>query len=231
MTFRETTLASGIPARICRISFSGELAFEVNVSGWYGAPVWEEIYAAGAGVRHHPVRHRDHARAARREGLPDRRPGHRRHRHPAGRRHGVGRLQGRRTSSASGPTAAPTPPAPTASTWSVLPVDRTMRLPEGTQLIGRTALDDGRRRRCRCSGHVTSSYHSAALGRSFALALIKDGRNRIGQTLLAPGRRPSWSTSSWPRPSSTTPKGPGAMVEPDRADRCAAARWHDLAPT
>ena len=31
MTFRETTLASGIPARVCRISFSGELAFEVNV--------------------------------------------------------------------------------------------------------------------------------------------------------------------------------------------------------
>ena len=32
-------------------------------------------------VRHHPVRHRDHARAARREGLSDHRPGHRRHRH------------------------------------------------------------------------------------------------------------------------------------------------------
>ncbi|WP_148797285.1 aminomethyltransferase family protein, partial [Enterococcus faecium] len=47
MTFRETTLASGIPARICRISFSGELAFEVNVSGWYGAQVWEDIHAAG----------------------------------------------------------------------------------------------------------------------------------------------------------------------------------------
>ena len=47
MTFRETTLASGIPARVCRISFSGELAFEVNVSGWYGVQVWEDIYAAG----------------------------------------------------------------------------------------------------------------------------------------------------------------------------------------
>jgi sarcosine oxidase subunit alpha len=35
-------------------------------------------------------------------------------------------------------------------------------------------------------GHVTSSYRSAVLDRTFALALIKDGRNRIGQTLLAP---------------------------------------------
>lgn len=35
-------------------------------------------------------------------------------------------------------------------------------------------------------GHVTSSYNSAALGRTFGLALIKDGRNRIGETLQAP---------------------------------------------
>ncbi len=34
-------------------------------------------------------------------------------------------------------------------------------------------------------GFVTSSYHSAALGRSFALALIQNGRNRIGETLVA----------------------------------------------
>ena len=46
------------------------------------------------------------------------------------------------------------------------------------------------RRRCRCSGHVTSSYRSAALGRTFALALMHDGRDRIGQTLYVPvGRR------------------------------------------
>jgi sarcosine oxidase subunit alpha len=35
-------------------------------------------------------------------------------------------------------------------------------------------------------GHVTSSYRSAALGRTFALALVKGGRNRIGQRVLAP---------------------------------------------
>ena len=47
MAFRETVLASGIPARICRISFSGELAFEVNVAGWYGLCVWEQVFEAG----------------------------------------------------------------------------------------------------------------------------------------------------------------------------------------
>ena len=35
-------------------------------------------------------------------------------------------------------------------------------------------------------GHVTSSYHSEALGRPFALALIKGGRDRFGEVLLAP---------------------------------------------
>ena len=35
-------------------------------------------------------------------------------------------------------------------------------------------------------GHVTSSYHSAELGRTFALALVRAGRARIGQTLHVP---------------------------------------------
>jgi sarcosine oxidase subunit alpha len=35
-------------------------------------------------------------------------------------------------------------------------------------------------------GHITSSYRSAELGRPFALALVKAGRSRIGQTLHVP---------------------------------------------
>jgi sarcosine oxidase subunit alpha len=35
-------------------------------------------------------------------------------------------------------------------------------------------------------GHVTSSYRSAALGRSFALALVSGGRERVGERLYAP---------------------------------------------
>jgi sarcosine oxidase subunit alpha len=35
-------------------------------------------------------------------------------------------------------------------------------------------------------GHVTSSYHSEALGRTFALGLVKAGRDRIGQRLFTP---------------------------------------------
>jgi len=35
-------------------------------------------------------------------------------------------------------------------------------------------------------GHVTSSYHSANLGHSIALALIKGGRERTGETVHVP---------------------------------------------
>ena len=35
-------------------------------------------------------------------------------------------------------------------------------------------------------GHVTSSYYSACLGRSIALALVKGGRARMGETVYAP---------------------------------------------
>jgi sarcosine oxidase subunit alpha len=68
---------------------------------------------------------------------------------------------------------------------SVLPADHALRLPEGAQLIEQTEVVDLAGGPVPMLGHVTSSYHSAALGRSFALALIKDGRNRIGETLTA----------------------------------------------
>jgi sarcosine oxidase subunit alpha len=35
-------------------------------------------------------------------------------------------------------------------------------------------------------GHVTSSYMSPTLGRAFALALLKDGRARLGERLYVP---------------------------------------------
>ena len=35
-------------------------------------------------------------------------------------------------------------------------------------------------------GHVTSSYHSVTLGRSIALALVRDGQSLMGRTLHVP---------------------------------------------
>ncbi|MGI8888960.1 MAG: 2Fe-2S iron-sulfur cluster-binding protein, partial [Nocardioidaceae bacterium] len=41
------TLVGGTPARMMRISFSGELAYEVNIDGRHGQSLWELIYEAG----------------------------------------------------------------------------------------------------------------------------------------------------------------------------------------
>lgn len=60
----------------------------------------------------------------------------------------------------------------------LLPRDPAVVLEEGAQVT-----ETGR---APALGHVTSSYRSPALGRGFALALVADGRARIGATLRVP---------------------------------------------
>ena len=185
MAFRETTLASGIPARVCRISFSGELAFEVNVSGWYGQQVWEDIYAAGSEFDITPYGTETMHVLRAEKGYPivgqdtdgSVTP------QDAGMAWVVSKVKdfvGKRSY-----TRSDTARTDRKHLVSVLPADPTLRLPEGTHLIGHTASVNAGIQPVPMLGHVTSSYHSAALGRSFGLALIKNGRNLIGQTLTA----------------------------------------------
>ncbi|MFK0292768.1 sarcosine oxidase subunit alpha family protein [Streptomyces sp. NPDC090442] len=186
MAFRETTLASGIPARICRISFSGELAYEINVSAWYGPAVWDEVYAIG---RPHDITpygtETMHVLRAEKgfiivgqdtDGTVT--P------HDAGMSWVVSQQKdfiGKRSYS-----RADTARSDRKQLVGLLPSDRTTRLPEGTQLVAPDVPITPEAGPVPMLGHVTSSYHSAALGRPFALALVADGRARIGETLLAP---------------------------------------------
>jgi sarcosine oxidase subunit alpha len=64
----------------------------------------------------------------------------------------------------------------------LLPVDRREVLPEGSQIVEKA--DD--KPPMAMIGHVTSSYYSAYLERSIALALIKRGRSRHGETVQVP---------------------------------------------
>ena len=38
---------AGVPARVFRISFTGELSYEINVPAHYGADVWNALFDAG----------------------------------------------------------------------------------------------------------------------------------------------------------------------------------------
>jgi sarcosine oxidase, subunit alpha len=186
MTFRETTLASGIPARICRISFSGELAFEINVSGWYGRGVWEEVYAAGQdlGITPYGTETMHVLRAEKGYPIVGQDTDGTVTPQDAGMEWIVSKVKdfvGRRSYS-----RVDTMRPDRKHLVGVLPVDRTTRLPEGAQLVAQgspaTPVDGP----VPMLGHVTSSYHSEALGRPFGLALIKGGRDRFGEVLLAP---------------------------------------------
>jgi sarcosine oxidase subunit alpha len=64
----------------------------------------------------------------------------------------------------------------------LLSADPDVVLEEGSQVTDRAAL----RPPMPVVGHVTSSYHSAVLGRSIALALVSGGRARMGHTLYVP---------------------------------------------
>ena len=74
----------------------------------------------------------------------------------------------------------------------LLPIDPSVVLEEGAQVIAARASSTGPALQRRGSaegpslGHVTSSYHSPVLQRGFALALVSAGRSRVGGRLRIP---------------------------------------------
>ncbi len=116
MAWRETNVA-GIAARVCRISFSGELAYEINVSPWEALALWEALYEAGApyGITPYGTETMHVLRAE--KGYPI--IGQDTDGTVTPQDLGMSWVVSRRsrTSSASGRTPVPTPSAPTASSW------------------------------------------------------------------------------------------------------------------
>jgi sarcosine oxidase subunit alpha len=186
MAFRETTLASGIPARICRISFSGELAYEINVCAWYGLAVWEEVDAIGRpyDITPYGTETMHVLRAEKGYIIVGQDTDGTVTPQDAGMSWVVSKQKdfiGKRSFA-----RADTSRTDRKQLVGLLPSDRTTRLPEGTQLVAPDVPITPEAGPVPMLGHVTSSYHSPALGRPFALALVADGRARIGATLLAP---------------------------------------------
>ncbi|MEE4596163.1 sarcosine oxidase subunit alpha family protein [Streptomyces sp. DSM 41524] len=186
MALRETTLDSGVPARICRISFSGELAYEINVSAWYGLAVWEEVYAVGRpyDITPYGTETMHVLRAEKGYIIVGQDTDGTVTPQDAGMSWVVSKQKdfiGKRSYSRPD-TSRPD----RKHLVGLLPSDRVTRLPEGTQLIAPDVPVTPEAGPVPMLGHVTSSYHSQALGRPFALALVSAGRDRVGDTLLAP---------------------------------------------
>ena len=63
----------------------------------------------------------------------------------------------------------------------ILTKDPNLILEEGAQLVEQVSKPP-----MEMIGHVTSSYYSPNLGRSIALALVKEGLKKKGKTIFAP---------------------------------------------
>ena len=65
-------------------------------------------------------------------------------------------------------------------------------------------------------GHVTSSYRSATLGRSIALAVVAGGRARIGETLFVPMPGTTHRVTVTDTAVLRSRREPGSMADPPR---------------
>jgi sarcosine oxidase subunit alpha len=181
MSLREGRVA-GAPTRLARVSFTGELGFEVNIPADFGESVLEAIWSEGEkfGAAAYGLDALHLLRAEKgyvivgqeTDGtttLDDL---------------GLTRMAAMAKPDFIGKRSLALPDLKRADRKQLvglLPDDPAFTPEEGAQIVAvaRPAIGSP------ALGHVTSSYFSPTLDRSFALALVAEGRARLGETLFA----------------------------------------------
>jgi sarcosine oxidase subunit alpha len=182
MAVREGNVC-GTPARIFRVSFTGELGFEINVPAGSALRVWEAIQGnvAKAGGSAYGTETMHVLRAEKGYILV----GQETDGTVIPNDLGLDWLLGRKAEDFVGRRSL---------------ARSDMQRTDRKQLVGltvrnsETPLEEGAQVTSEAKpplgtpalGHITSSYHSAALNRPIALALVQSGRNRLGQRLYVP---------------------------------------------
>ncbi|MDO9222769.1 MAG: sarcosine oxidase subunit alpha family protein [Caulobacter sp.] len=175
-----------MPVRLFRVSFTGELGYEINVPAGRATQAWQAIMDAGAahGICPYGTETMHVLRAEKgyiivgqdTDGTvtPD----------DAGLGWAVGKTKpdfvGQRS------LRRPDMIEPSRKQLvGLLPTDPTLVLEEGAQLLAEEMIGEPGT----SLGHITSSYWSSTLGRSIAMGLVESGRRRMGQTLFASSGR------------------------------------------
>jgi sarcosine oxidase, subunit alpha len=179
--------AVGVPARVVRISFSGELAYEVNVCANEARHVWEALLAAGEafGITPYGAETMHVLRAEKGFIIVGQETDGSVTPIDLGMSWVVAKGKdfiGRRSLARSD-----TARDDRKQLVGLLSENPDEILPEGGQIVATANAPVP----IPMLGHVTSSYFSACLKRSIALALVKRGRERMGEKLdipLADGR-------------------------------------------
>jgi sarcosine oxidase subunit alpha len=185
MSVREGRIC-GVPSRLFRVSFTGELGFEVNVPADYGRAVWDAIWeqarrfdAVAYGTEAmHVMRAEKGYIIVGQETDGTVTP------HDLGLGWAIGK--GKRDFVGKRSLARPDlVKGDRKQLVGLLTADPKTVLEEGAQIVAVPAPPKG----SPALGHVTSAYWSETLQRSIALALVTRGRSRDGETLYASGTR------------------------------------------
>ncbi len=179
MGYKEANLF-GVPARIFRISFSGELAYEINVESGYGIFMWEKIIELGKEMNIEP--YGTEALSTLRIEMG----------HVAG-----SEIDGRVISSDLSLEGMLSKKKDFIGKRSlnreafinpnrekivgVVPLDKKSMIPEGSHLVSdnKASLPNPK------LGHISASCWSVEYNNPFSLAILKDGKNKIGEKLYA----------------------------------------------
>ncbi len=175
MSMREG-LAAGVPARVFRISFSGELSYEINVAANQGRQVWDKVMEAGKefDITPYGTESMHVLRAEKGFIIVGQDTDGSMTPTDLGMDWVVSKTKdflGRRSLSRSDCTRENR-----KQLVGLLSKDGETVLPEGTQLVNAPSEIIP----VPMVGHVTSSYHSAVLGQPIALAVVKGGLGRMG---------------------------------------------------
>ena len=178
MALREGTVA-GVPARIFRISFTGELTYEVNVNANFGRHVWEAVMDAGEeyGITPYGTEAMHVLRAEKGYIIVGQDTDGSVTPVDLGMERMLGKNKdflGKRSLFRSYLVRKDR-----KQFVGLLTEDPQEVLPEGGQIVDDPSAPLPRP----MLGHVTSSYYSAALERSVALGLVKGGHGRMGETV------------------------------------------------
>ncbi len=181
MSVRHGTVL-GQPARIFRISFTGEGSWEINVAPSYGLALWEALMTAGTkyGITPYGTEAMHVLRAEKGFIIVGQETDGSINPLDLGMEGMVSKTKdfvGKRSLTRSD-MAKPD----RKQLVGILTEDPAEVLPEGAHLVA----DPKQPRPMTQLGHVTSSYWSPNLGRSIAMGLLKGGRARLGETLYAP---------------------------------------------
>ena len=178
MACANVTLCGGLRARLFRISFSGELAFEIAVPTAYGGALIRRIMAAGAAFDIAPY-------GTEALGVMRIEKGHAAGNELNGTTTATNLGMGRMVSTAKDSIGAVLSRreglnrADDLRQVGIKPVDPRDPVPAGAHLMNADGAIDA----AHDQGYVTSACYSPNLGHAIALGFLKDGANRMGERM------------------------------------------------